>query len=448
MEQRCKIGGESLRNRNSVNEDRISELPEALLLEILSSLPTENVIATSVLSKRWRSLWKMVPKLEFDSKIHKSEHHRFSEIVCRSLLSHKAPVLESLSLVVRDKTEALDIGIWVGIAFSHHVRKFVLDLWNKGERLVKFPSVLCSCSNTLEVLILEDIIIDLPSRVCFKSLRELHLYYVEFKDDESVFNLLCGCPTLQDLVVFRHPNMDMVDTFTIAVPSLQRLTIEENNAVMREGGYVINAPSLKYLNIKGFSGLECFLVENAPELVEAKIIYVSEITYEKILESLTSAKRLSLRISPLEIKYPTGIIFYRLLYLELTTNESEWWNLLSLMLDGSPQLQNLKLIDSWPYRDKDCLVDWKWNQPKRVPECLLLHLETFVWTKYEWQREEEKEVAAYILKNARRLKKATISTKPIESKQLEKLEKRREMLNELASEVKASVSCQLVFEAD
>ncbi|XP_024013810.1 FBD-associated F-box protein At3g49020 isoform X2 [Eutrema salsugineum] len=411
MEQRCKIGGESLRNRNSVNEDRISELPEALLLEILSSLPTENVIATSVLSKRWRSLWKMVPKLEFDSKIHKSEHHRFSEIVCRSLLSHKAPVLESLSLVVRDKTEALDIGIWVGIAFSHHVRKFVLDLWNKGE-------------------------------------RELHLYYVEFKDDESVFNLLCGCPTLQDLVVFRHPNMDMVDTFTIAVPSLQRLTIEENNAVMREGGYVINAPSLKYLNIKGFSGLECFLVENAPELVEAKIIYVSEITYEKILESLTSAKRLSLRISPLEIKYPTGIIFYRLLYLELTTNESEWWNLLSLMLDGSPQLQNLKLIDSWPYRDKDCLVDWKWNQPKRVPECLLLHLETFVWTKYEWQREEEKEVAAYILKNARRLKKATISTKPIESKQLEKLEKRREMLNELASEVKASVSCQLVFEAD
>jgi len=51
-------------------------------------------------------------------------------------------------------------------------------------------------------------------------------------------------------------------------------------------------------------------------------------------------------------------------------------------------------------------------------------------------------VATYILENARLLKKATFSTKRID---LENLEKRREMLNELASVARASDSCHLVF---
>lgn len=89
---------------------------------------------------------------------------------------------------------------------------------------------------------------------------------------------------------------------------------------------------------------------------------------------------------------------------------------------------------------------WRRSQPKRVPECLLLHLETFVWTRYEWQRKDEKQVALYILNNARRLKKATLTTKPIQSYELKKLEKRREMLTQLASEVKSPNSCQLEFE--
>lgn len=91
----------------------------------------------------------------------------------------------------------------------------------------------------------------------------------------------------------------------------------------------------------------------------------------------------------------------------------------------------------------------KWNQPKCVPECLLLHLETFVWENYKWQREDEKEVATYILQNSRCLKKAIFSTKPIKPEKLEKLGKRREMLNELTCVVRASSnSCHLVFKSE
>ncbi|XP_023638926.1 FBD-associated F-box protein At3g49020-like, partial [Capsella rubella] len=386
--------------------------------------------------------------LEFDDY-----HGTFLEYVFTSLISNKAPVLYSLGFSVREQYHAKDIGIWIGIAFARHVRK--LALWLSFEELdypTNFPDRLCLCNDSLEILELGgSILLDFYYPVCFKSLRELHLTDISFENEESISNLLCGCPSLEDLVVRRPMLSQRPKTFTfwIAVPSLQRLTLEDD--VYREGGggyYVIDAPYLKYLNLKDFNGHEFCVIENSPKLVEAKICDIAYITNESILLSLTSVKRLSLYISPLkEIKYPTGKIFDQLLSLELCTNyEKELQNRLSLMLDGSPKLQTLKLIYLWEGTIKADMVDGKWNKPKCVPECLLFHLKTFVWTGYQWQREDENEVATYILKNARHLKKATLSTKPIKSTKLEKLEKRREMLDELASVVRASHSCQLVFE--
>ncbi|XP_020879992.1 putative F-box/FBD/LRR-repeat protein At3g49040 [Arabidopsis lyrata subsp. lyrata] len=149
-----------------------------------------------------------------------------------------------------------------------------------------------------------------------------------------------------------------------------------------------------------------------------------------------------------QIKYPSGsIFFHQLLSLELHTNKRKWWNLLTPMLEASPKLQILKLTDLDMSSAKGNRIGQKWIQPKCVPECLLFDLETFVWTGYEWQRKDEKEVATYILRNTGSLKKATFSTKPIEPVKLKKLKKRREMLNELASLGRASNPCDFVFES-
>lgn len=47
-------------------EDFISELPEEVLCLILSQLPTKDVVRTSILSKRWRNLHVILPKLSLN----------------------------------------------------------------------------------------------------------------------------------------------------------------------------------------------------------------------------------------------------------------------------------------------------------------------------------------------------------------------------------------------
>ncbi|XP_019100300.1 PREDICTED: FBD-associated F-box protein At3g52670-like [Camelina sativa] len=356
-----------MRNRGVMNEDRLNQLPEALILRILCFLPTKTAITTSVLSKQWRSLWKLVPNLKFDSDDHKSEDQTFSEGVSRSILSHKATVLESLLLRFSlDKVSPVDIGLWVGIAFTRHLRKLVLYAsYPAHDETFTFPPSLCTC-NTLETLKLSlGIIVDIPSPVLMKSLRTLHLGFVSYKDDESFRNLLAGCPILENLVLDRGQYYGDVVTFVIEVPSLKRLEIYDDNCDERFGGYRINVPSLEYLAFQELKDLEISL--NAPELVEVYIIGGSYKIANKFLGSLKSTKRLSFDLLPLEIVYPTSSIFYQLVNLEMHTRKKGWWNVLTVMLEISPKLQVLRLLD---YRNKDDdMVGGKWNEPKYVPVC-------------------------------------------------------------------------------
>ncbi|XP_019100094.1 PREDICTED: F-box/FBD/LRR-repeat protein At3g26920-like [Camelina sativa] len=259
----------------------------------------------SVLAKRWRSLWKMMPCLDFEYS-GRTSYETFSNNVCRCLLSHQAPVLQSLDLWIyfTKGTSSIDIGILVGTAFGLHVRKLVLNIFTGGEPF-KFPSSLYNCE-TLETLELGSnlgsVLVDVPSPVCRKSLRTLRLIEVDYKDDESIINLLSGCINLENLVVNLNgdESCENVETFTIAVPSLQRLTIID---YIYDSVCEINAPSLKYLKIEGLLvGSDYCLTENVPGLVEADIAINGEID-ENILGSLTSVKRLSLKVSPLEVRF-------------------------------------------------------------------------------------------------------------------------------------------------
>ncbi|CAN8253005.1 unnamed protein product [Cochlearia groenlandica] len=417
--------------------DRISRLPDDFLLQILSWLPTKDVLKTSLLSKRWRFLWRSVPRLNFDLSLHDDVCPRFSQFVTRSLLLHKAHILDSLCIKIGSVcfNADVDIGIWVKTAIERFLRELSIS-YCSGEEPIRLPKCLFTCG-TLVALKLDNMsLVDASSYVCFQSLKTLHLLDVKYLDEQSLPRILQHCSSLEDLVLQRCPG-DNVKVVTFSAPCLKTLSLHKSSQAFEgdDDGFIIDAPELKNLDIEDYWGGFCY-IENMPKVVEANVDVIYKNT-ERLLGSLTSVKRLAICLITADAAYPAGTVFSNLVHLELCTCAPQWGDLLTQLLKDSPKLRALKLRQKHLRRGPSPSANWK--QPVSLPKCLSLHLETFKWERYEGSQ-NEREVAAFILKNATRLKTAVISSKPT-SNLLEK----HEILKMLTFLPRGSSACKLMF---
>ncbi|XP_010476710.2 PREDICTED: putative FBD-associated F-box protein At3g50710 [Camelina sativa] len=434
--------------------DRISNLSDDLLLKILSELPTKDVVATMLLSKRWKLLWTMVTKLDFDDSVKeyigKNAYRKFQEYIDRFLVSHKSPVLETLKFNLRCRfSNAADMSTWIRFAIARRVRELEVNRCLEARFMsITVPACLYTFEKLVALKLCGSINLVVQKEVCLPSLKSLHLLRVQYVGKTYLDRLLAGCPVLEELVLDIR-EYDPEQSFSVIMPSLERLSIlninkhHEQNPVeythYLKRKFVINVPSLKYLNYEDTfnSGHSCSS-ENMTELVEANVKLVCK-RPQKLMRSLTSVKRLSLCLNGSMLKH--RIDFCQLVHLELCGGGPKWWNLLNWMLQSSPKLQVLKLNkckDRW-FCSLEPNIEDRWVQPSSVPECLLFHLNTFVW-KYYNGREEEKKLMTYILRNARCLKTATFSALEFESK-----EKATRKVQELVSLPRASSSCKLIL---
>jgi len=295
--------------------DRISQLSDDLLLQILSFIPGKDVVATSLLSKRWQSLWMLVSELEYDDSYHTGDYKSFSQFVYRSLLSNNAPVIKHLHLNLGPDCPAIDIGLWIGFALTRRLRQLKINIrTSSNDASFSLPSSLYT-SDTLETLrLINFVLLDVPSSVCLPSLKVLHLKTVDYEDDASLPSLLFGCPNLEELFVERH-DQDLEMDVTFVVPSLRRLSMIDKNYGQCDQ-YVIDVPSLKYLNITDDAVYDVRQIENMPELVEAHVDITQGVTH-KFLRALTSVRQLSLCLSLSEVILLN--LFYILLFLSIFT---------------------------------------------------------------------------------------------------------------------------------
>ncbi|KAG5407125.1 hypothetical protein IGI04_013244, partial [Brassica rapa subsp. trilocularis] len=420
--------------------DNLSHLPDDLLLRILSLNTTKEAMATSLLSKRWRSLWTLVPGLSYDHSNHNGDYKSFTQFVYRSFLSNKAPILEHLHLSLGPDCPSVDIGLWINLALSRRVGELHIHIVIPYPKKVSvtLPSSLYTSENLQRLSLTNCVFLDGPVHVLLPSLKTLSLKTVTYTDNTSLQIFLSGCPNLEVLSVedrYDGPPMDVI----VVVPSLQRLHMSHGNIETR-GTYVLDVPSLKSLEIRDSARCNFRQIENMPELVNARVCFGASSTHE-FLKALTSVRRLTLT-QPLTLKSevvnPCGIIFNQLVHLDLRTFAVGWWDLLICMLQYSPNLRFLKLIDVAIYfSDMDNPSGWK--PPSSVPECLLHSVEAFEWFQ-DKGRQVDREMATYVLKNALRLKTATFST--ISTDMGEKCQ----MLKELESVATASPSAQILFD--
>ncbi|XP_013623860.1 PREDICTED: putative FBD-associated F-box protein At5g56440 [Brassica oleracea var. oleracea] len=406
--------------------DRISPLPDDLILKILSFPRTEVAITTSLLSKRWRDVWKHVPKLEYYAP-------RASPFVHNFLLLHKAPVLQTMHVRLSQNHRPTDIEIWFRVAVERGVRKLRFHNYLFGpEEAIRLPGSLYTCQTLVSLTLFSAVIVDVPLTICFPSLKALRLRHVEFSNDEIVPRILSGCPVLEDLAITRVNNGNM-KTFTIMIPSLLRLAVWDLKSGSQvpgdDIGLVITAPSLTSLTV--VSQVSCSLV-NMPSLVKANIKLSSPGDSKKLLQFLTSAKHLSLCAIPSTFSYPIGV-FYHLVSLVLCTCCSVWF---CLILRQTPKLRVLRFQ---PIERCFDYVQIQWEQTSSVPQCLISSLKTVEWIDYQG-RDSEKKVVMYLLENSGQLKKMAIKALPSTN-----LEKRYKILQELSSTQRSSKKCQFSF---
>ncbi|XP_010476564.1 PREDICTED: putative FBD-associated F-box protein At5g56390 [Camelina sativa] len=422
--------------------DMISQLHDELLLGILSLLPTaKDVVATMVLSKRWQSLWMMVPRLVYDDSYQNIDYGKFSTFVDRSLVLHKAPVIETLHFKF-GKTCGSTGDTLNRAADKCCVRNLIIeiDTSSTSNTPVTLPRSLYTggCTRFVTLELSNAVLEDVSSPISFPSLKNLSLIFMKYPGgDEFVKRLLSSCPVLEDLVVERCPD-DSVAIFTVRVPCLKNLVLQKTRKVIinESHGFVIDAPSLERLDFADYSCGFCIVENNMCQIARASIDVYSPGT-KQLLGSLTSAKRLFLCLTNSKDAYPVGSIFHSLVHLTICICETEWLNVLIRVLRDSANLKTLKIQEYHYIRTSEPRPCWK--ETSLVPEYLLPSLEKFKWRYYEGT-ETEKQVVAFILRIASCLKQATIkSSRSINHN------KKLEMLKDFPVSSRRSPACLLAF---
>ncbi|KAF8713909.1 hypothetical protein HU200_027890 [Digitaria exilis] len=98
------------KKRNLEEQDFISRLPDAILGDIISLLPTKDGGRTQILSSRWRPLWRSAPlniEILSDLNVEHLDGHLWSLPIFRILYKHRGPVRRLT--VLFNKASAADL---------------------------------------------------------------------------------------------------------------------------------------------------------------------------------------------------------------------------------------------------------------------------------------------------------------------------------------------------
>ncbi|CAG7875515.1 unnamed protein product [Brassica rapa] len=413
--------------------DNLSRLPDELLVRILSLVPTKVVVSTSILSKRWMFLWMSLPKLEF---VDRDESLLvLKDFVNKNLPLHRAPVIQSFLLSLYESREKNikpeDIRQWVEIAVSRHLRELDVS-YSSDNKENMVPNSLFACKSLVVLKLRFLTLMDVPSTACLPSLKTLLLELVVYEDQKPFEALLSICPVLEDLEVWFRED-ESIQEFTINVPSLRKLCLHVSYYWSSLERYEIDTPCLEYLELADWNDSPC-LVKNMPKLEKAHVDVVS-FAVKNVIGSVASVKHLTVCS---EDVYGDGIVFDQLEHLKLCICKDDSSNVLAQFLKDSPNLKVLVISQLDLHADLKTNEMGYWNQPSSVPECLLSSLQILNWEGY-FGRPQDRDIAVYILRNARHLRTATIWGNTVEH-DVPNLE----MIKELTLSSRASSTCELV----
>ncbi|OMP03383.1 F-box/LRR-repeat protein [Corchorus capsularis] len=393
--------------------DRLSDLPDFLLSDILSRLPTTAEAArTSVLSTRWRYLFPSATTLIFICDRRVSDH--FVAFVDRVLLLHSRAPIKRFALAFRDEI-AFEIDLvcgWISHVLERGVEKLYFE--TRRERTANVLPTRFFTSKTLTKLTLCGLCnVIIPNEVCFSSLKSLHLEAVSFKERDSVQCILSGCIVLEDLFIVNYIPMHFPWELSISNLSLKWLTIMGfDSETLR---ITVDAPSLVYLRLSGLNA-ESYSLINLQSLVIVDfqdMVFGVEFWIDVFLDDndnilqprdiavdlLTGIRNVqSLRLSSYFLRiftlFDEPLLEYQnLVVLEIRNSDDECKGGLSQLLRMTPKLRTL--IFRWGVFEQ-----LTWDPTEKVASCLFSHLKVIEIYSFDGHQTTQMDMIQYFLKNA------------------------------------------------
>ncbi|WOG97530.1 hypothetical protein DCAR_0416870 [Daucus carota subsp. sativus] len=252
--------------------DRISNLPDSLLLMILSLLPFELAVRTSVLSKRWRPLCMSLKNLRFNDKKVRKTTVQFKSAVERFLMQRpKGLNLDQFGLVCGGSYEFEKVDEWIRKVLDHKVKDLSLSFCFRGGSYVLPPDVYAY--EGFEILRLNSrILIDIPNEISFSRVKVLEFVYVKFSSYESVKDLLLNCPVLEDLVIVKCEARGG-SCLSICGSALRNLKVKCNELAIGAAklDIVIDTPGVETLKIADDTWANIFVKDTLLSLRTARI---------------------------------------------------------------------------------------------------------------------------------------------------------------------------------
>ncbi|KAI3983763.1 hypothetical protein MKX01_001167 [Papaver californicum] len=420
-------------------KDRITELPEPLIHHILSFLPINSAVSTSVLSTKWRYLWTSIPIInlrEWGSpnpcmSIYQEQVNRYMRFVDRVLSNRQdvlSPSIQKFCLYFDTYFDTSRVDGWISTVLRHKVEELAL-VDRKG---IAFPPCLFTCES-LAVLEIYKAFLNLPESVNFPKLKILRLN-VNLQDEHLIHKLLSNSPSLEELSL--EVRICHIQYLSICSPNLKRLFI--NGPLGWNFNIHINAPNLQSFRYSRVLAND-FVLHNISTLLDAEIVLSIPAPTDlrergklgclatKLFGSLSYVKHLtisdySLKLLSNQDNFQTNLpSFYNLTHLKVTSasfyfgygsrdegNLRSW--IVGILLDFlhvSPNLESLVFAEGFgkgkyeSNKNVGCLLDL-------VPQCLLLHLKSIEFCGFLWN-EFEKDLVRLFLKNAKVLQRVRIS---------------------------------------
>ncbi|CAJ2670336.1 unnamed protein product [Trifolium pratense] len=376
-------------------DDRISSLPDHILSHILSFLLTEDVYATSFLSKRWIPLRLLVKNLDIDDQRYVTSG--------KSLSAFKQMIHATLFALTTEHKFIQKIHIKCDYANSHGLEYSLLknSLTAAAEHgmehldlsLMKYNPCFISSFRTLVVLKLKELSFQhFSNAVELASLKILHVFRVNIKRCDYLAKLLDGCPILEDFEI-----KDLISTCWSCNQEFKKLSrLVRANIIQRHGCHDI--PPLHTLCNVEFLRLETILIHVSGDKIP---IFVNLTHFELFYDGLVDFD----------------------------------WDMINGLLENCPNLQNF-LID----KTQCDISDEELRRDPFVPKCISLQLRKCTITNFN---RYDLEFVKYIMQqNSACLRSMMLYIQPsIDEDPFDKLE----ILNGLLSSVEISPTCKFIF---